>query len=189
MLKRHEETLIKHVKRTMYPSKAMKLFDADHIPTRPKRTQYNAANIGKGIDANTAPNFPVKTYLEFQWGKSRWRTTLTQIITSTFYPQCGESIYQRWRRISWSLQISGPLSDSPLEKVLEVPRFPWINEEVQWSRLLWMKMMSKWLGEKGKLLHRNSRTRTSSKETIKQDPYSLPNYQSLTCKRTQVSLG
>jgi hypothetical protein len=28
------------------------------IPTRPKRTQYNAANIGKGIDAKTAPNFP-----------------------------------------------------------------------------------------------------------------------------------
>lgn len=28
------------------------------IPTRPKRTQYNAAYIGKGIDAKTAPNFP-----------------------------------------------------------------------------------------------------------------------------------
>ena len=31
---------------------------ANDIPTRPKRTQYNAAYIGKGIDANTAPNFP-----------------------------------------------------------------------------------------------------------------------------------
>lgn len=28
------------------------------IPTRPKRIQYSAANIGKGIEANTAPNFP-----------------------------------------------------------------------------------------------------------------------------------
>jgi hypothetical protein len=32
--------------------------DGHNIPTRPNRTQYNAANIGKGIDANTAPNFP-----------------------------------------------------------------------------------------------------------------------------------
>lgn len=30
----------------------------DDVPTRPNRTQYNAENIGKGIDANTAPNFP-----------------------------------------------------------------------------------------------------------------------------------
>lgn len=29
-----------------------------YIPTRPKRTQYIAANIGNGIDANKAPNFP-----------------------------------------------------------------------------------------------------------------------------------
>jgi hypothetical protein len=28
------------------------------IPTRPKRRQYSAPNIGKGIDAKTAPNFP-----------------------------------------------------------------------------------------------------------------------------------
>jgi len=28
------------------------------IPTRPKRMQYSAAKIGKGIEANTAPNFP-----------------------------------------------------------------------------------------------------------------------------------
>lgn len=31
---------------------------AHNIPTRPKRIQYSAANIGKGIDANTAPNLP-----------------------------------------------------------------------------------------------------------------------------------
>lgn len=34
------------------------LDEPNSIPTSPKRTQYNAANIGKGIDANTAPNFP-----------------------------------------------------------------------------------------------------------------------------------
>jgi hypothetical protein len=37
---------------------AMFTQDYEHIPTRPNRTQYKAANIGKGIDANTAPNFP-----------------------------------------------------------------------------------------------------------------------------------
>lgn len=31
------------------------------IPTMPKRTQYNAAYMGKGIEAKTAPNFPAKT--------------------------------------------------------------------------------------------------------------------------------
>jgi hypothetical protein len=36
----------------------MEFTHGDNIPTRPNRTQYNAANIGKGIDANTAPNFP-----------------------------------------------------------------------------------------------------------------------------------
>jgi hypothetical protein len=29
----------------------------------PKRMQYNAANMGNGIDANTAPNFPEMTKL------------------------------------------------------------------------------------------------------------------------------
>jgi len=29
-----------------------------YVPTRPNTTQYIAANIGKGMDANTAPNFP-----------------------------------------------------------------------------------------------------------------------------------
>ena len=28
-------------------------------PTRPKKTQYTAAKMVKGIDANRAPNFPV----------------------------------------------------------------------------------------------------------------------------------
>lgn len=27
-------------------------------PTKPNNTQYTAAKIGKGIDANKAPNFP-----------------------------------------------------------------------------------------------------------------------------------
>jgi len=31
------------------------------LPTRPKSTQYNAANMGNGIDANRAPNFPART--------------------------------------------------------------------------------------------------------------------------------
>lgn len=35
------------------------LDERNSVPTSPKRTQYNAANIGMGIDANTAPNFPV----------------------------------------------------------------------------------------------------------------------------------
>lgn len=35
------------------------------IPTRPKRTQYNAAYIGKGIDAKTAPNFPANRHVAF----------------------------------------------------------------------------------------------------------------------------
>lgn len=30
-----------------------------NLPTRPNRTQYIAANIVKGIDANRAPNLPV----------------------------------------------------------------------------------------------------------------------------------
>ena len=30
------------------------------IPTRPKRTQYNAAKIGNGIEAKTAPNLPAE---------------------------------------------------------------------------------------------------------------------------------
>lgn len=30
-----------------------------NLPTRPNRTQYIAANIVKGIDANNAPNFPM----------------------------------------------------------------------------------------------------------------------------------
>lgn len=31
---------------------------SQYLPTRPNTTQYIAANIGKGMDANTAPNFP-----------------------------------------------------------------------------------------------------------------------------------
>lgn len=34
------------------------LSENNSIPTSPNRTQYNAAYIGKGIDAKTAPNFP-----------------------------------------------------------------------------------------------------------------------------------
>ena len=30
----------------------------NHLPTMPNKTQYMAANIGKGIDAKKAPNFP-----------------------------------------------------------------------------------------------------------------------------------
>lgn len=33
---------------------------------RPNRTQYNAANIGKGMDANKAPNFPAEIWLVFE---------------------------------------------------------------------------------------------------------------------------
>jgi len=29
-----------------------------HSPTIPNKTQYTAANMGNGIDANRAPNFP-----------------------------------------------------------------------------------------------------------------------------------
>lgn len=29
-------------------------------PTKPNNTQYAAANMGKGIDANSAPNFPAR---------------------------------------------------------------------------------------------------------------------------------
>lgn len=36
-----------------------KLWD---IPTTPKRTQYTAAKIVNGIDANSAPNFPSKIH-------------------------------------------------------------------------------------------------------------------------------
>lgn len=31
-----------------------------YSPTRPNKTQYTAANMVKGIDANKAPNFPAK---------------------------------------------------------------------------------------------------------------------------------
>jgi hypothetical protein len=31
-----------------------------YLPTRPNKTQYIAANIGNGIDANKAPNLPEK---------------------------------------------------------------------------------------------------------------------------------
>ena len=34
------------------------LFSWLYIPTWEKRRQYNAATIGNGIEANTAPNFP-----------------------------------------------------------------------------------------------------------------------------------
>jgi hypothetical protein len=30
----------------------------DHLPIYAKKMQYSAANIGKGIDAKIAPNFP-----------------------------------------------------------------------------------------------------------------------------------
>ena len=30
----------------------------DYLPTSPKNRQYNAANIGNGIEAKIAPNFP-----------------------------------------------------------------------------------------------------------------------------------
>lgn len=44
-----------------------------NLPTIPKRMQYTAANIGKGIDANKAPNLPVrKSRIEF--------VTLEQIL-------------------------------------------------------------------------------------------------------------
>ena len=33
----------------------------NYSPTRPNKTQYTAANIVKGIDANKAPNFPAST--------------------------------------------------------------------------------------------------------------------------------
>lgn len=32
--------------------------DWHHLPTSAKRTQYNATNIGNGIDAKWSPNFP-----------------------------------------------------------------------------------------------------------------------------------
>lgn len=31
-----------------------------YSPTRPNKTQYTAANIVKGIEANNAPNFPAE---------------------------------------------------------------------------------------------------------------------------------
>lgn len=31
----------------------------ESVPTRPNNTQYSPANIGKGMDAKIAPNFPV----------------------------------------------------------------------------------------------------------------------------------
>jgi hypothetical protein len=33
-----------------------------YLPTRPNKTQYIAAKIGNGIDANKAPNLPETNY-------------------------------------------------------------------------------------------------------------------------------
>lgn len=41
-------------------SKHTKDLDGKYTPTRPNITQYTAANIVKGIDANNAPNFPTQ---------------------------------------------------------------------------------------------------------------------------------
>jgi len=49
----HGKTLV-----NVYEQEQLVTMQSHYVPTRPKTTQYIAANIGKGMDANTAPNFP-----------------------------------------------------------------------------------------------------------------------------------
>lgn len=46
--------------------KETELMNVKDIPTRPKRTQCNAANMGKGIDAKRAPNFPASRKIRLE---------------------------------------------------------------------------------------------------------------------------
>lgn len=54
----------------------------------PKRMQYSAANIGKGMDANTAPNFPTDDHRKIKQNQKtsiKWNcffSFLTDIIKS-----------------------------------------------------------------------------------------------------------
>lgn len=51
--------LIKMLLCTLWKYRAGDKMRFRNLPTRPNRTQYIAANIVKGIDANNAPNFPM----------------------------------------------------------------------------------------------------------------------------------
>lgn len=93
------------------------------IPTRPKSTQYNAANIGNGIDAKRAPNFPE--------GKT-WMSTI--FIGFTRIYQNGKP-YPALKRISWIRQIFEPPSGYQLELVQEGPRSP-----LDWSKPIFINI-------------------------------------------------
>jgi hypothetical protein len=64
----------------------------------PKRMQYNAANMGNGIDANTAPNFPEMaklstiSYLEATkcFGSSRSSMCDPIFVLSACQPNVGD---------------------------------------------------------------------------------------------------
>jgi len=48
-----------------------------HIPTYAKKRQYMPANMGSGIDANRAPNFPGLPDEKHMAGKFRYTYTMT----------------------------------------------------------------------------------------------------------------
>lgn len=88
-----------------------------------------------------------------------------------------------WRRISWSLQKFEQLCDFLLELIQGVLHFPWNT---------WPWFLSSYIcrqknrtsassyGSSKCVLHRNSRTSACSKKTIKQDSYSLPQWETKT---------
>lgn len=43
-----------------------------NLPTRPNKTQYTAANMVKGIDANKAPNFPARIVKSIPQIRNTW---------------------------------------------------------------------------------------------------------------------
>lgn len=54
------------------------------IPTSPNKTQYNAAYIGNGIDAKTAPNFPAgKCQLSEAENDNSWPFSISNVEICT----------------------------------------------------------------------------------------------------------
>lgn len=89
---------------------------ANDIPTRPKRTQYNAANIGKGIDANTAPNFPAKIAKYLLLLKEMEETK--NVTTKASIPVCeqisGKGFFITWHVIT--ILKTNPLCTTRIKK-------------------------------------------------------------------------
>lgn len=139
--------------------------EPEYEPTRPNMTQYMAANIVKGIDANNAPNFPTHMK-DILWDNHIWTNLWHPSISwwNFYIPNIEKKIMKPaaiWttRRLPTRVLPRRPIFSLVQKLKSAMIRRTWFIETKHYMQQ--------------KHLHRNWRSSTSSKQSIEQYPNSL----------------